>query len=105
MAFCVCLLSLSQQAVFDWNLLCLTSGFFVPILPIVKRTVLLVDWGRERFCARERQREDDGLSVYFWGATRLGLCEGGVSVPQYLPEVHSEGSFCFLEHPHMPGTV
>lgn len=34
-----------------------------------------------------------------WGSVR------GVSVPQYLPEVHSERSFCFLEHPHTPGTV
>lgn len=34
-----------------------------------------------------------------WGSVR------GVSVPQYLPEVHSERSFCFLEHPHTAGTV
>lgn len=78
-------LSLNQRAVFDWDLLCLTSRFSIPVLTIIKWAVLPAGWRRKRFCARKREgeREEDSTDglLTFWGAIRLGLCERGPLYP------------------------
>lgn len=92
-------LSLNQRAVFDWDLLCLTSRFSIPVLTIIKWAVL-AGWRRKRFCARKREekehreRKTHRWALYFlrshqdWGPVR------GASVSQHLPDLDSEESFC-----------
>lgn len=55
---------------------------------------------------RKRQTKTPLMGcLLFWGAIRLGLCDGGSFVSQYLPDLDSEESFCLLKHPHAPGGV